>query len=121
MKINILHMKKNKNSLVWQITEGGQNPSYILGTMHVRDARAFQFEHLFYEKILNCTAFATEFNLNDMQTQTDFTLSLPNGLQLQNIINPKAFAKIFIIGIYFNRLRVAKKTKRLFIFGRGWK
>ncbi len=87
-------MKKNKNSLVWQITEGGQNPSYILGTMHVRDARAFQFEHLFYEKILSCEAFATEFNLDDMHNQTHFTLGLPDGLQLQDVIKPKTFAKI---------------------------
>jgi uncharacterized protein len=91
-------MKKNKNSLVWQIkpqnTEGGQNPSYLIGTMHVRDARAFQFEHLFYEKILNCEAFATEFNLDDIQNQTDFTLALPNDLQLHNVIKPKTFAKI---------------------------
>ena len=91
-------MKKNKNSLVWQITpqntEGGQNSSYVLGTMHVRDARAFQFEHLFYEKILNCEAFATEFNLDDIQNQTDFTLALPNDLQLHNVIKPKTFAKI---------------------------
>lgn len=87
-------MKKNKNSLVWQITEGGKNTSFILGTMHVRDARAFQFEHLFYEKILKCEAFATEFNLDDIQNQTDFTLSLPDGLQLHNVIEPKAFAKI---------------------------
>ena len=92
--LNLILMKKNKNSLVWQITEGGQNPSYILGTMHVRDARAFQFEHLFYEKILNCEAFATEFNLDDIQNQTDFTLSMSNDLQLQNIIKPKTFAKI---------------------------
>ncbi len=87
-------MKKNKNSLVWQITEGAQNPSYILGTMHVRDARAFQFEHLCYQKILNCEAFATEFNLDEIQNQTDFTLSLPDGLQLSHLIKPKIYDKI---------------------------
>ena len=91
-------MKKNKNSLIWQITppntEGAKNVSYILGTMHVRDARAFQFEHLFYEKIRNCEVFATEFNLDDMQSQTDFTLSLRDGLQLSDLIKPKTYDKI---------------------------
>ena len=91
-------MKNNKNSLVWQVapqnTEGGKNSSYILGTMHVRDARAFQFEHLFYDKIQECEAFATEFNLDDMQSQTDFTLSLPNGLQLSDVIKSKTFERI---------------------------
>ena len=75
-------------------TEGGKNSSYILGTMHVRDARAFQFEHLFYDKIQECEAFATEFNLDDMQSQTDFTLSLPNGLQLSDVIKSKTFERI---------------------------
>ncbi len=91
-------MKNNKNSLVWQITpqntEGGKNTSYIIGTMHIRDARAFQFEHLFYEKILSCEAFATEFNLDDIQNNTDFTLALPDGLQLNKLIKPKTFDKI---------------------------
>ena len=91
-------MKKNKNTLVWQIlppdTEGGKNPSYILGTMHVRDARAFQFEEIFKKQILDCQAFATEFNLDEAQSNTDFALSLPDGLQLSDLIKPKMFAKI---------------------------
>ena len=91
-------MKNNKNSHVWQVipqnTEGGKNASYILGTMHVRDARAFQYEHLFYDAILKCEAFATEFDLDNMQSQTDFTLSLPNGLQLSDVIEPKIFERI---------------------------
>ncbi len=87
-------MKKNKNTLVWQINKEGGNPSYILGTMHVRDAKAFQFEHIFYEKILNCTAFATEFNLNDAQNDHGFSLSLTDGLLLSDLIKPKLFEKI---------------------------
>jgi uncharacterized protein len=98
-------MSKNKNSLVWQITPpdalakneataAGSNSSYILGTMHVRDARAFQFEHVFYEKIMNCTAFATEFNLDDAQKDMGFSLTLVGGVQLSQLIKPKTFEKI---------------------------
>ena len=91
-------MKKNKKSLVWQIIPPSvyeaKKASYILGTMHVRDARAFQFEHLFYVAIQKCEAFATEFNLDNMQNQTDFTLSLPDGLQLSDVIKPKTFERI---------------------------
>ena len=91
-------MKKNKNTLVWQIippnTEGGKNASYILGTMHVRDARAFQFEQIFYKKIRLCQAFATEFNLDEVQNETSFALSLPEGVLLTDLIKPKTFDKI---------------------------
>lgn len=100
-------MKKDKNTLIWQIIPPntveernpdnigkGGNPSYILGTMHVRDARAFQFEHIFYEKIVNCQAFATEFNLDEAQNDTGFALSLPDNLQLSDLIKPKIYAKI---------------------------
>jgi uncharacterized protein len=90
-------MKKDKKTLVWQITPPdteGVKPSYIIGTMHVRDARAFQFENQFYEAIHACEAFATEFNLDDLQNATGFALSLPDGLMLSNLIKPKTFAKI---------------------------
>ena len=101
-------MKKNKNTLVWQIlppntvdegnseniVKGEENASYIIGTMHVRDARAFQFEHIFYEKILNCAAFATEFNLDEAQQDSGFSMMLPDGQQLSDLIKPKVFSKI---------------------------
>lgn len=101
-------MKKEKNALVWQIMppntveernpdslgKGGKKASYLLGTMHVRDARAFQFEHKFYEHILECQAFATEFNLDEAQNDTGLALYLPDNLQLSDLIKPKTFAKI---------------------------
>ncbi len=98
-------MKKNKNTLVWQITPPNTDGtsrdnrevtqvSYILGTMHVRDARAFQFEHQFYDKIRDCETFATELNLDEIQNETNFALSLPDNLRLSDLIKPKLFAKI---------------------------
>ncbi|MBL7818199.1 MAG: TraB/GumN family protein [Saprospiraceae bacterium] len=96
-------MKKNKNSLVWRIhtvpndsTEGERitKPSYILGTMHVKDARAFQFERLFYEKILSCDTFATELNLDEVQQSHNFSFHLPEGILLTDLIKPKLYAKI---------------------------
>ena len=69
-------MNKKNNTLVWQFypsvntgNEVGEieNPSYIIGTMHVRDARAFQFEQIFFDKIQACEVFATEFDLEDAQ------------------------------------------------------
>ncbi len=89
-------MKKKKNSLLWKIT--GKNfpgDSYVFGTMHVSDKRAFTFESLVHEKIKECDAFALEFNLETANTNiTADMMSLPNGLTLESMIRPKKFKKI---------------------------
>ena len=54
----------------------------------------FQFEHIFYEKILNCEAFATEFNLDEAQNETGFSMSLSDNVLLTDLIKPKTFEKI---------------------------
>ena len=94
-------MKKNKNSLVWQFyapaTDLEQLPkvSYIIGTMHIRDERAFQFEQLFMDKISACEVFATEFDLDDTQvvSVTQALMLLP-GTSLQTLMHPKLFKRI---------------------------
>lgn len=89
-------MKKKKNSLLWRIT-GKKIPgnSYVFGTMHVSDERAFTFESLVHEKIKECDAFALEFNLETANTNiTTDMMSLPDGLTLESMIRPKKFKKI---------------------------
>jgi uncharacterized protein YbaP (TraB family) len=89
-------MKKKKNSLLWKIS--GKNfsgDSYVFGTMHVSDERAFTFESLVKEKIKECNAFALEFNLETANTNiTSDMMSLPDGLTLESMIRPKKFKKI---------------------------
>ncbi len=90
-------MKKNKNTLVWQINTEGEPEkiSYLLGTMHVRDERAFQFESIFFEKILACEVFATEFDLEDAQVAyVEEAMILPNGERLSSLIPNKLYNKI---------------------------
>ena len=60
--------KKKKSELLWQIDKPGlPGTSYLFGTMHVRDLRAFDYKDLVCEKILCCDAFATEINLNQAE------------------------------------------------------
>ncbi|MDG1432982.1 MAG: TraB/GumN family protein [Saprospiraceae bacterium] len=96
-------MKKKNNSLLWKIS-GKKNPgdSYVFGTMHVSDERAFTFESLVHEKIRECNAFALEFNLETANINiTAEMMNLPGGLTLESMIRPKKFIKI---NKRFNRL-----------------
>ena len=93
-----------KNSLVWQFyrkhpdtigTEGAKNPNYLIGTMHVRDERAFQFETLFRKAIYDCEVFATEFNLDDAQSGAgEMSMFLPEDQSLKTLIPNKLYQKI---------------------------
>lgn len=89
-------MKKKKNSLLWKIS-GKNFPgySYVFGTMHVSDERAFTYEEMVHEKIKECAAFALEFNLDtaDVNATADM-MSLPGGDTLESMIRPKKFEKI---------------------------
>ncbi len=94
-------MKKKNKTLLWSIesssSEAGANPepSYVFGTMHVRDQRAFGFLEKVYAKIDACASFATEFNLEEMNRQaTANMMDLPEGQTLEDLFPPKKYQKI---------------------------
>jgi len=89
-------MRKNKKSLLWRIRkEGLPGDSYLFGTMHVRDEMAFVFEDAAKEKILECDAFAIEVNLEEADLNlTEFSMDLPEGQTLSNLISRKKYEKI---------------------------
>lgn len=89
-------MKKKKNTLLWKIS-GNKLPgdSYLFGTMHVRDERAFLYQTQVYEKIELCDTFATEFNLEEMQTGAQATtMDLPEGQSLDQLLSEKQYRKL---------------------------
>lgn len=50
-----------QNSLLWEISGNGlKKPSYLYGTMHLKDKRIFNFYDSLLVKIHNCDAFALE-------------------------------------------------------------
>jgi uncharacterized protein YbaP (TraB family) len=62
--------------------------------MHVRDKDAFLYRDLVFEKIAACTAFATEFNLEEMQHNVSSDiLDLPEGQTLDFLLSPKQYEK----------------------------
>jgi uncharacterized protein YbaP (TraB family) len=68
-----------KSSLLWRITPKSGGPvSYLFGTMHVRDLRAFQWLEPAKVCIGRCDVFATEFDFSDTDhAAVEAVLQLP--------------------------------------------
>ncbi len=87
-------MKKKKNTLIWEIRKKDLPPSYIIGTMHIKDSAAFTFKSLMYRQIENCEAFATEFNLEEANLNlSGNAMDLPKGEALDRLLGEKLFKK----------------------------
>ncbi len=85
-----------KHSLLWQLRyPKTEEVSYLFGTMHVRDAKAFQELDQVYEAIQACENYAAEYDLNASQGGlSPDIISLPNGQQLSDFLRPKQYAKV---------------------------
>ena len=57
---------KIENTLLWKISGKGMAPSYLYGTMHVRDERAFDFSDSVLLAFGSCKAFAMEVHPDSM-------------------------------------------------------
>jgi uncharacterized protein YbaP (TraB family) len=55
--------QQNANTLLWRIHKNGiEKPSFLFGTMHVSDKKAFNFQDSLYFYVQQADAFASEFN-----------------------------------------------------------
>lgn len=60
---NLSAQDKNNQTLLWRIQkEGVKKPSFLFGTMHVSDKKAFNFQDSLYFYLEQVEAFALEFN-----------------------------------------------------------
>ena len=82
-------------ALLWKILDTNlPAPSYVFGTMHVRDQRAFARLDPVLEAIQSCAAFATEFNLEEAKLNADpAALNLPNGQAIDQLLGEKKYQK----------------------------
>jgi uncharacterized protein YbaP (TraB family) len=61
--------KKNAQSLLWRITGNGlQKPSYLYGTVHLRNKQLFNFGDSLYKSLENVDAFAMELDPEEMSS-----------------------------------------------------
>lgn len=91
-------MKKSKKTLLWKL-EGADLPatSYVFGTMHVRDKRAFNYLDLVKEKISECAVFAPEFDLAEAKSAAAMakpSFVLPYDTSLAQLLKPKVYQKL---------------------------
>ncbi len=85
-----------KNSLLWRLSprEGGP-VSYLFGTMHVRDLRAFEWLEAAQLHLAQCAVFATEFDFSDSDAAAvNMVLQLPEGQHLNQLIKPGAWKNL---------------------------
>lgn len=79
-----------KNSLLWQIIpKNGAPVSYLFGTMHVRDLRAFKWLEPAKTCIGQCGVFATEFDFAETEPEAIAgVLQLPERATLEELLKP---------------------------------
>ncbi len=88
-------MTDKKNSLLWKIEGGYKDASYIFGTMHVRDRRAFVYKEIAEEKILECDVYAAEMNLEAIdQAAMANSMDMDQDLFLSTLIKPKIYKRL---------------------------
>lgn len=82
-------------SLLWKISGNGiKEPSYIYGSIHIQDARVFQFDStVVYGALASCDAFAMEILLDEVDPQAiRKSMYMKKGKLLSKMMKPKDFA-----------------------------
>ena len=87
----------NHSQLLWRMQDAaGEGPvSFLFGTMHVRDKRAFRLLERAFVAIDECEALALEFDLGAVGEDFDpGLLQLPPGQTLDNLLPARKFQKL---------------------------
>ena len=92
-------MSKKKHTLLWEIRgKELKKTSYLFGTMHVRDKRAFRGIDFLSKCIVNCDSFAAEFDLKNASNRKFYEAArLPENKSLEDFINPRIYKIIIFI------------------------
>lgn len=89
-------MKPSKQTLLWRLS-GNDLPgdSFVFGTMHVRDRRAFSMLESVYKAIVACDAFAAETDLEGLgMIGAVEAFQLPDGQALDILLPVKKYEKL---------------------------
>ncbi len=73
-------------SLLWEISgKNLKSPSYLYGTIHIQDKRAFGFDSIVIEKLLQCDAYAMELLLDDIPYNEMMNAMLMKDITLKDL------------------------------------
>jgi len=83
-----------QNSLLWEISGNGLSaPSYLYGTIHLQDKRVFDFNDSLMPKLLECSTFAMEINVDSVnETRLMAMMFMEDGKTLEDIYSKKDYA-----------------------------
>ncbi len=89
-------MKTNsKQSLLWELRDDSGSSSYLFGTMHVRDYRAFIYQDIITSYIDECKIFATEFDLRERDSLKSPNISsMPDGSSLSELLGDRKYQRL---------------------------
>lgn len=89
-------MKKRKSTLLWELSGAEvKNPSFLFGTMHVRDQLAFQALPQLYAHIDQCEALATEFPLDELPAEgLEAARAAMSNPPLDRLYSPKVYQRL---------------------------
>ena len=84
------------NSLLWEITGNDlKAPSYLFGTMHVKDKRAFLFHDSLMIKLKSCQTFAGELVLDRAAAkEVSADILLPQGKELKTLLTEREYKRV---------------------------
>ncbi len=88
--------QRKKDSLLWQISplEGGP-VSYLFGTMHIRDLRAFTWWELARAHLAQCEVFAAEFDFSQADPNAMAAAwALPEQTSLEQMLSRRAWKNL---------------------------
>lgn len=86
-----------ESSLLWQVSGQIGSPSYLYGTMHVRDEVAYRHIEKAKRFLYKCQAMKLEMDLNEMQQIPSDTYLLPNGNGLTDYLPESKYIKLMSI------------------------
>lgn len=80
-------------SLFWEISGNGlEEPSYLYGTMHTQDERAFDFKDGVLDAFNNCSAYAMELNMDSVDQMEIMSLLMMEGdAALDNLLTEEEY------------------------------
>ena len=113
-----------QSSLLWEISGNGlKSPSYLYGTVHSSDSRAFHFAKLAESYIAKCDAFGMEINMNTMGDVNIFSmmkyLIMPGDTTLQMLMTASQYEKLdkFVTDSMHFSLAMFNTIKPMFLLG----
>jgi uncharacterized protein YbaP (TraB family) len=94
--LNISAQQKSNYSLLWKITGKGINkPSYLFGTMHVKDKRVFNFSDSVMLALQSCSRFALEVHPDTLISKMFASLQNPDSLRnIERLLSKEDYEKL---------------------------